>query len=114
MAVTLHASGTQSATVTTEHSLGTAAVAGVFQLIVDVSGLLDNDVLVLRIKQKVLTGGTARVMWSETYYGAQSAEAYIVPSIPVLNDLVEAGALDFTLQQTFGTSRDFPWKVVKA
>lgn len=113
MALTLHASGTQTAVVTTEHSLTTAATAGVYEFFVDPAAMLDGDVLELRIKARVLAAGTVRVVYLATYSGAQPVDDMIKVSVPFANDLVEAGAVDFTLKQTFGTGRNFPWKVIR-
>lgn len=113
MALTAHATGTQTATISTEHSLTTAAVAGVFILEVDTNAMVSGDSLELRIKKKILTGGSARTYLFVRYDGAQAPDDLIKVSIPVNNELVEAGALDFTLKQIAGTGRAFPWKVLK-
>jgi hypothetical protein len=113
MAVTAHASGTQTTTVTTEHSLSTVTVTGSFQLYVDLAAMQDGDVVELRIKQKVLTGGTQRGGLAVGYYGAQPTDDLVKISVPVSNEISDAGSIEFTLLQTFGTSRNFPWKVLK-
>lgn len=112
MAVTANASGTQSATVTTEHTLADVAVAGVFTLHVDTVNMIAGDVLELRIYQIILTSGTRRVAYIGAYYGAQPTDDIIKISVPIGNELTDAGSLRFTLKQTFGTSRNFPWKVL--
>jgi hypothetical protein len=113
MAVTAYASGTQSATVTTEHFLTSPAVAATFQLVVDTVNMVAGDVLELRVYQMVLTSGTQRVLYYARYEGAQSVDDLIKNSVPVSNELTDANALRFSLKQTFGTSRNFPWKVLK-
>lgn len=113
MAVTVQASGTQSATVTTEHTLASINVAGVFSLHVDTNAMAAGDVLELRIYQIILTAGTSRVVSMGMYYGAQSTDDAIKISIPIGNDLTDTDSLKFTLKQTFGTGRSFPWKVLK-
>lgn len=113
MAVNTHGSGSQTAVIGTEHSLTTGAVAGVYELLIDTVNMAAGDVVELRIKQRVLTGGTVRVVQYQSYAGAQPTDDLIKVSLPVSNDLVEAGAVDFTLKQTAGTGRAFPWKVVR-
>ena len=113
MAVTAQGSGTQSATVTTEHTLLDVAVAGTFTLHVDTVNMVAGDVVELRLYQMVLTGGTRRVAYFASYSGAQPADDVIKISVPISNELTDSGALRFTLKQTFGTSRNFPWKVLK-
>lgn len=113
MAVTAHASGTQTATISTEHELSAVAVAGVFTLHVDTVNMADGDYVELRVKQKILSGGTARTIIFQGISDAQPADDAIWYSIPISNDLVEAGALSFTLKQVSGTGRNFPWKILK-
>jgi len=113
MAVTAQSSGTQSATVTTEHTLLDVAVAGTFTLHVDTVNMVAGDVLELRMYQIILTGGTRRVAYFESFTGPQPADDVIKISVPISNELTDSGSLRFTLKQTFGTSRNFPWKVLK-
>ncbi len=113
MAVTAYASGTQSATVTTEHFLSSPNVAGTFTLHVDTVNMVAGDVLELRVYQMVLTGGTQRVAYYARYEGAQPTDDLIKISVPISNELTDTNSLRFSLKQTYGTSRNFPWKVLK-
>lgn len=113
MAVTAQGSGTQTATVTTEHTLLDVAVAGVFTLHVDTNAMVAGDALELRVYQIVLTGGTRRVAYFGGRFGDADANDGILVSEPIANELTDAGSLRFTLKQTTGTSRNFPWKVLK-
>ena len=114
MAVTAHATGTKTVSVIgTEESLTTANVAGTFTLHVDADAMQAGDVLELRIKQMVLTGGTARVAYYGRWDDAQAADDKIKISVPISNELTDSGALDFRLNQLKGTARAFPWKVLK-
>lgn len=112
MAVTVAASGTQSATVTTEHTLSTQTGAGVFVLVVDASAMVAGDRLELRIYSTALAAGAEQLA-----YGPPDAvfsgvlEVPMLYSIPVPADST-AGNCRFTLKQTNGTSRNFPWKVL--
>lgn len=113
MAVTAYAQGAQAATVTTEHFLSSPNVAGTFTLHVDTNVLAAGDVLELRIYQMVLTGGTQRVAYYAVFAGVQPTDDLIKISVPISNELTDTNALRFSLKQTFGTSRTFPWKVLK-
>lgn len=113
MTVTAHATGTQTATVTTEHFLSSPNVAGTFTLHVDTNQMQAGDVLVLRVYQMVLTGGTTRVAYVARFEGAQPADDMIKISVPISNELTDTNSLRFSLTQTHGTSRDYPWKVLK-
>lgn len=113
MAVTAEATGTQTATVTTEHTLRDVSAAGTYTLHVDAINMASGDVLELRVYQMVLTAGTRRVAYFASYVDAQNADDLIKISVPISNELTDAGALRFTLKQAAGTSRNFPWKVLK-
>lgn len=109
---TAAASGTQTATVTTEHTLFDSSVAGVYQLYVDTVNMVAGDVLELRAYQMILTSGTRRVVYVGSWSGAQPTDDLIKFDIPRGNELTDSGAMRYTLKQTFGTSRNFPWKVL--
>lgn len=113
MAVTAFSSGTQTATVTTEHAVGTVNQAGVYTFHVDLVNMVAGDVVELRAYQIVLTGGTKRIKEFAAFYGAQPTHALIYVSCPLSNELTDASSLEFSLKQTFGTGRNFPWKVLK-
>ena len=113
MAVTAAGSGTQSATVTTEHTLLDINTAGTYTLHVDKVNMVAGDTLELRIYQMVLTAGTRRVAYMERYAGVQPTDDMIAISVPISNELTDSGSLRFTLTQSTGTSRNFPWKVLK-
>lgn len=113
MAVTAAGSGTQAATVGTEHTLLDTSSAGTYTFEVDANALAGGDTLELRIYKMVLTGGTRRVAYFQSYAGVQSSDDKIKISVPVSTDLTDSGALRFTLKQTVGTGRSFPWKVLK-
>lgn len=69
--------------------------------------------LELRVYQIVLTGGTRRVAYFARYQDDQPDDDVIKISVPISNELTDAGSLRFTLKQTAGTRRQFPWKVLK-
>lgn len=112
--VNAEASGTQAATINTEHTLRDVNAAGVYTLHVDTVNMAAADTLELRVYQMALTGGTRRVLdgFPLTYTNAQTG-VEIKITLPVGNELTDAGALRFTLKQTAGTGRNFPWKVLK-
>jgi hypothetical protein len=113
MAVTAQASGTQTATVGTEHFLTSPNVVGTFTFHVDTINMAAGDIVELRVYQMVLTGGTQRVAYFTTYSDAQSADDLIKISVPISNELTDTNSLRFSLKQTAGTGRAFPWKVLK-
>ena len=104
---TSNQSGTQAATIGTEHQLGNAiTTSGTYVLAVDVSSLANGDVLELRAKTKCKTGSASRQAYVATYAHAQTElNKYSVP-IPIDVEVV------FTLKQTAGAARSFDWNIL--
>jgi len=105
-------SGTQTAVINTEHVLNTTTpetTDGIYQLVVDVSVLTLGDTLELRVKEKALTAGTQRTVETWVLIHAQHADSnlWVSPSLILLH------GWDFTLKQTAGTGRAFPWSIRK-
>ena len=102
-------SGTQTAVINTEHNLGSAVTAGkVLVLAVDAAAMQAGDTLQLRIKTKVLGGGTERVAYYQSYSDAQDTDDLIKYSVPV----PATHHFQATLKQTAGTGRAFPWEII--
>ena len=109
MALTETQNGSQAATLDTEHTLGSEeTVDAYYQLLVDASAMVNGDVLVLRGKVKVASGGTARIVMRATFRDVLEQDHLL--SIPVPNIY----GLIFTLEQTDGTGRTFPWSILRA
>jgi light-regulated signal transduction histidine kinase (bacteriophytochrome) len=89
MAVTTHASGSQTCTTLTEHTLtaNPETTAGVFQLMLDLNDLADAEDLVIRIKEKVQnSSGTQRVVWYDYVANVQGDEKiWVSPMLMLLN-----------------------------
>lgn len=103
----------QTATLTTEHTLADTSAAGTYQLYVDTINMAAGDVLELRIYHMVLTSGTRRVAYMARWAGAQPADDLIKVSIPISTALSDSGAIRATLLQTVGTGRVYPWALLK-
>lgn len=114
MAVTA-VSGTQSATVTTEHTLADTSTAGTYQLSVSIVNMVAGDSLELRLYKMVLTGGVAgaECAYLGRYQGAPSADDKVQISVPISTSLTDSGAIRATLKQTAGTTRNFKWTLEK-
>ena len=102
---TSQSSGSQTAVVTTEHTLDTISAAGTYVLYVDTANMVLADVLELRVKVKVTSTGTTEEFLIASYAHVQGQP--IKASIPVasINECV------FTLKQTAGTARVFDWEI---
>lgn len=109
MALTRFADNSQSATLDTEHVLSSPTSAGYYQLMVDLNAMVVGDILRLKVKIPARNGGTKRIAF-EAMYGlmAPGSKIAISPAIPVVDDS------DFTLEQTDGTGRSYPWAVIKS
>lgn len=106
MAVTSAASGTQTAVLTTEHTLATKTDAGVYVLVVDTANLANDETLELKLKTKAKSGGTSRLAYSAIYKHAQGdPNKYSIP-VPIDTEIIA------TLTQTGGTGRDFDWNLL--
>jgi hypothetical protein len=114
MTVTAHASGTQTATIGTEHFLSSPNVAGVFTLHVNLVNMAAGDYVELRVYQMILSGDTPEVAYRDAFQGVQPADNRIAISVPIMNELTDTNSLRFSLKQTLGTGRNFKWKVMKA
>lgn len=100
-------SGTQSATIGTEHTLCTVSIPGTFLLQVNTKNMVGGDAIELLIKQKVLPGDSSESEFLlATFANVQSDPVKV--SIPV----VSLYSLVCTLKQTSGTSRSFDWNLV--
>jgi hypothetical protein len=97
------ASGTQSATISTEHTLATDTTNKTYVLAVDTNAMVNGDVLELRLYTKVLSGSTERLAYTATYAHAQTIPN--IYSVPVPANR----SLKATLKQTAGTGRSYDW-----
>jgi len=110
MAISEAYSGTQTATIGTEHVLNTTTpetTDGIYQLVVDLANMAAGDILELRIKEKPISTGTQRTAWTQTFSHAQSDPLFMSPTVILLH------GWDMTLKQTAGTGRSFPWSIRK-
>jgi hypothetical protein len=106
MAWTVDSSGTQSATVTTEHTLAEPTTNATYVLHVDTVNMVLGDLLELRVYDKV-DATNYRQMWKGTYQHPQINNAKASPPVAVTTQA------KFTLKQAAGTSRNFPWSIRK-
>lgn len=107
MAIAEVTSGTQTAVLDTEHTLATETSAEIYVLAVNLANMVSGDVTILRVKPKVLSGGSATLAFTETFTGAQPVDVVYSEPIP------SAHSVAFTLEQTDGTGRNYEWSVLK-
>ena len=108
---TRYAFGTQSAKIGSEIFVSSVNAVGAFLFSVDTVNMAAGDILELRAYKMVITGGTARPEALMMYYGAQPADDYAKESVPISNSLTDVNSLRFSMKQTYGTARLYPWSV---
>lgn len=107
MALAEVTSGSQTATISTEHSLYAPGSGGkTFVLVVDLANLANGDVVELRLYCKSRAADTLRVAYLATFAHAQGAPIAVSIPLPAYHDFKA------TLKQTAGTGRAFPWDVL--
>lgn len=105
MAVAVKTSGSQTATLSTEHDLATVTDAGVYVLAVDAAALAAGESLRLCLYGKARSSDTERLIYQAAFSNAQT-EA-LKASVPV----VSPHHMRATLTQTGGTGRAYPWAI---
>lgn len=103
-------SGTQTCTVTTEHSLASTTTAGTYQLRIDLNAAVEGttpDRFRVAWKTKTLTGSTARYEGSQEIEGAQYLDCWVSEPVCIVH------YLEFLLTQTTGTSRNVDWSLIR-
>lgn len=107
MAVTEKATGTQTAVISTPHTLATITDPGVYVLCVNTSNMLADDILQLTVESHITDGASLEEDFSAVFKHAQQSNNK--RSIPI--SIVEGCELVATLEQKAGTGRDFFWSI---
>ena len=97
--------GSQAAAISTEHTLDTITTSGSFVIGIDANAMALGDELVIRVKLKVRAAGTTQLAYEATYAHTQGTPVILSIPIASTNEVV------FTLEQTAGTGRSFPWEI---
>lgn len=107
--MTVAATGTQAATVTTEHTLngGSFTDAGTYVMHVNTANMVNGDTLVLRVYAKCVSAGSEVLAYMETFAHVQAQPLKISP--PIRSEY----SCKFTLNQDAGTSRNFEWAILR-
>lgn len=109
MAASVKTSGSQTATAGgAEDVLATVTDAGAYVLVVDTAAMVDGDIVELRIYGKSRSGDTERVIYRAAF--AHSQGEPLKQSVCVISP----HHAKFSLVQSAGTARAFPWAVYAA
>jgi hypothetical protein len=111
MAITEYFSGTETVG-TTEWSLTTDTAGpdvqtddGVYQFFLDLSALAQGDEFVFVVYEKVLSGGTQRVVFRGFFANVQSDPVWVSPSLVLMH------GWEATLVRTLGNDRSIDFSV---
>lgn len=102
----VESSGTQTAVISTEHTLASPATNKTRVLLVDVGNLAATEVVELRAYGPVLSGGTSQLIKLTSFTGTVAEPNTESPPFV----MPQGGS--FSLKQTSGTGRGFPWAVI--
>ena len=97
--------GSQTAVISTEHTLDTITTDGTFVIGIDTNAMVLGDKLTLKVKLKVRSAGTTRLAYTANYAHVQGEQVKLSIPVASTNEIV------FTLEQTAGTGRAFPWEI---
>lgn len=103
--VTLSSSGTQTATINTEHTLYNPTTSKFFTGYIDLTNMTSTDTVEIRVYLIVKTAGSYILYNIATYAGAQTTPLVYIPSLP--SDI----GFKLTLKQTAGTGRTYDWRI---
>jgi hypothetical protein len=104
MAWTVDGSGSQTATIGTEHNVSTPTTNATYVFCVDTKNMVNIDLVELRCYDMV-DGTNYALMWKGTYQHIQINNNKVSPPLAVTTQA------KFSIKQTAGTGRVFPWSV---
>lgn len=102
---TLTTSGTQTATITTEHTLTTQTGNKFYTAYIDLTNMASGDTVEIRASVIVKAAGSHILYYLATYSGAQTNPLVYIPALP--SDI----SYKITLKQTAGTGRTYDWRL---
>jgi hypothetical protein len=102
------ASGSQAATINTEHTLTTQTTGGWYTLVLDTNAMANGDTLEIRGYLKCKTGSTSRLAFIETRQNVQLDIVQVFGNLPVDTEVI------FSIKQTSGTGRTYDWNVLRS
>ena len=103
----------QTLNLTQEWMLHAVNAAGLYAFRVDISAMASGDVMELYSYEVCLTTGTPRKQLLSRFAGAPPATAQIADFSGIWTPLTDAFALVFTLNQTLGSAKAFPWSITQ-
>lgn len=102
---TLTTSGTQTATISTEHTLTTQTGSKFYTAYIDLTNMTSTDTTEIRVSVIVKSAGSHILYYLGTYSGAQNNPLVYIAPLP--SDI----SWKLTLKQVSGTGRTYDWRV---
>lgn len=102
---TLTTNGTQTATITTEHTLTTQTGSKFYTAYIDLTNMASGDITEIRVSIIVKAAGSHILYYLGTYNGAQTNPLIYIAPLP--SDI----SWKLTLKQTAGTGRNYDYRV---
>lgn len=100
------ADGTQTAVLNTEHELYATTNERTHVIAVSTDAMLVGDAMVLRAYAKIASAASYELAGEEFFAGSQAVTLFFSVPLPIVH------AVRFTLEQTEGTARAYPWSVM--
>lgn len=107
MTWTVEGSGTQTADGSEDTLVAAATTNATYVLFVDLTNMVNGDIVELRLYTKVLSSGALDLAWKGTY--GQTPLIFVAQSPFVPSDQ----SFKATLKQVAGTNRNYDWKVLR-
>jgi len=82
--------------------------AGIFTMLVDVSAMAAADVFEVRLRAKVVTGGSEQTVWDAALNGVPPNGMLVFPAFMLMHNW------DLEMRQRAGTVRTYAWSVRQA
>ena len=101
----LTTSGTQTAVITTEHTLTTQTGNKFYTGYVDLTNMQSGDTVEIRVSIIIKAAGSHILYYLGTYSGVQTNPLVFIPTLP--SDI----SWKLTLRQSVGTGRNYDWRV---
>lgn len=102
------ASAPTALTLNTPSTLTTETTPGVYQLVIDAANLSGGDILVVRSRIIIVSGGSTLLLEEEVLAGVLGPKAWMTEPIGITQ------SVSYELEQTAGTGRVIPWAVLRS
>ena len=99
-------STTETSLVSGTTTLQSVATPAVIQVFIDTANMAAGDEYLILIKDKVISGGTQRTIYSATLDGVQTSP-FVTPTLILYH------GWDITMDQIAGTARSISWSIRK-